>query len=54
MGLWSYTSLMESNANLVEVGENRDSSDYVIPSQGISNSLCSLLITLEKCKVAIG
>ena len=47
MGLWSYTSLMESNANLVEVGENRDSSDYVIPSQGISNSLCSLLITLE-------
>ena len=45
--LWSYASLMESNANLVEVGEHRNSGSYVIPHQGLSHSLCSILISLE-------
>lgn len=45
--LWSYDSLMESNANLVEVSEHRNSSSYVIPHHGISHSLCALLISLE-------
>ena len=48
LGLWSYTNLMESNANLMEMGAHRDSSDYVIPREGISNSLCSLLMILKK------
>ena len=48
MGLWSYSSLVESNANLKEVGPKRDCSDHVIPSDGISSTLCSLLIILQK------
>lgn len=48
LGLWSYSSLMESNANLKEVHPQRDSNDHVIPSDGISNTLCSLLIILQK------
>ena len=48
LGLWNCASLMASNANLMEVGPHRDSSDYVIPYDGISNSLCSLIISLQK------
>lgn len=48
MGLWSYTSLIKSNANLMEVGPQRGLNDYVIPPEGISKSLCSWLVSLKK------
>lgn len=48
LGLWSYTSLIKSNANLMEVGPERGYSDYVIPPEGIYKSLCSWLVVLYK------
>ena len=47
MGLWEYTRLMESNSNLSEAGPHRSPNDYVIPSEGISNSLSSVIICLN-------
>ena len=48
LGLWSYSSLVESNANLKEVDPQRDSGNHVIPTDGISSTLCSLLIILQR------
>lgn len=48
MGLWSYTSLIKSNANLTEVGPQRGLNDYVIPPEGICKSLSSWLVSLKK------
>ena len=47
IGLWKYRSLMESNANLSEAGQHRNPSDYVIPTQGLSNSLSSIIVSLK-------
>ena len=53
MGLWSYIDLIESNGNLVEVGpKRRNPCEYVIPKEGISKSLCSLVISLQTSHTA--
>ena len=46
MGLWGLADLLESNANLTEAGDKRDHCHYVIPSQGLSQSLSSLIVHL--------
>lgn len=46
LGLWGLPALLESNANLVEAGDHRSPTHYVIPSQGICQSLASLLLNL--------
>lgn len=53
LGLWSYIDLLESNSNLVEVGpKRRNPCEYVIPKEGISKSLCSLVISLQVSHMA--
>ena len=47
LGLWGLSALLESNSNLIEAGNWRDPCQYVIPSQGLAQSLSSVLVHLS-------
>jgi len=50
-GVWSLSSLIASNKNLVEVDPNRQDDDigFILPQEGIDKALCSkaLLLSLQ-------
>lgn len=48
-GVWTFSDLISSNRNLVEVDPNRqeDEGDYVIPVEGIHNSLRGKALVLS-------
>ena len=46
LGLWGLPGLLESNANLMEAGDRRSPTHYVIPSHGLCQSLASLILHL--------
>lgn len=47
-GVWSLSSLISSNRNLIEVDPNRlqDEIGYVLPSEGIESTLCGKALVL--------
>ena len=53
-GVWSLSSLIASNRNLVEVDPNRKDDDigFILPQEGIDEALCSkaLLLSIQNKK----
>lgn len=49
LGIWSFTALEASNANLVEMDPNRSQEEYqyVVPSGGIQQALCQKIVILN-------
>ncbi|KAK6181704.1 hypothetical protein SNE40_009508 [Patella caerulea] len=47
-GYWFLNELLDSNANLREVGPEREPGEYIIPSGGIISGLCGKIVGLTK------
>ncbi|CAC5408867.1 unnamed protein product [Mytilus coruscus] len=49
-GVWSLSSLIASNKNLVEVDPNKQDDDkgYILPEEGIDKALCSKALLLSR------
>ncbi|XP_063426882.1 actin maturation protease-like [Mytilus trossulus] len=49
-GVWSLSSIIASNRNLVEVGPNKQDDDigYILPEEGIEKALCSKALVLSR------
>ncbi|ESO86175.1 hypothetical protein LOTGIDRAFT_235539 [Lottia gigantea] len=47
-GYWFLNDLLDSNANLREIGPERNDSEYVIPTGGITAGLCGKVVGLIK------
>lgn len=47
LGLWCFSSLSESNDNLVEFSPSRDDNDYVLPPGGVKEGLCGKAVILR-------
>ena len=47
--LWPLRELLESNENLVEVGDKilNDLTNFKVPNEGIDKSLCGAIVILE-------
>lgn len=49
-GVWSLSSIIASNRNLVEVDPNKQDDDigYILPEEGIDKALCSKALVLSR------
>lgn len=47
LGLWSFSSLVESNNNLKEFSPSRDDDEYLLPAGGVEAGLCEKAIILD-------
>ena len=48
LGFWRLDLLLASAANLQELGPHRDPKEYMIPAEGICESLCSKFVVLQR------
>ena len=48
IGLWSLKNIMDSNANLLELGSKFNPSNCVIPTGGMQHGLCGKAVLLKK------
>lgn len=46
--LWMYQETVDSNANLQEVGPEREGGDYIFPAGGVGEGLCNQVLLLTK------
>lgn len=51
LGLWSFSSLVESNNNLKEFSPSRDDDEYLLPAGGVEAGLCGKAIILDTAEV---
>lgn len=47
LGLWSFSSLAESNDNLKEFSPSRDDGEYLLPEGGVEGGLCGKAVILQ-------
>lgn len=51
LGLWKLSSLMESNANLVEFSPQRCDNEHVLPDEGLLGGLASKVVILSSSAI---
>lgn len=47
LAMWSWSTLLESNANLAELDPNRMPEDYIVPSEGLGKALGSQVVIIQ-------